>query len=146
MGDLVFWFVVVPLVLATIWWLFFTPSGQKFRQWLGQWQKDQKLAEEQAKQKRESAKANHQRSRRGLNLNASVGTVTTCSYTENEMADLERDVAAATQRGWKVEQVAEKGGHINVGRTVAKVATGLIIFGASRSKGITIMLYTRVSK
>lgn len=136
MTAAVFWIVVVALVILAIWWLGFTPSGQKLMQ---RWQ-DEEAAKKSAKITQGRVKE------RGLNLDAPLGTVTICTYNEGQMAELQRDISDATAKGWHVEQVTEKAGHINIGRTVAKASVGLVVFGASRTKGITVMRFTRVSK
>lgn len=75
---------------------------------------------------------------------APVGAVTVRTYKEDEIKQMERDIETAARYGWAAEQVGSTSGHINVGRTALRVATGIgLIFGASRTKGTIVVKFTR---
>lgn len=75
---------------------------------------------------------------------APVGAVMVRTYKEDEIKQMERDIETAARYGWTAEQVGSTSGHINVGRTALRVATGIgLIFGASRTKGNIVIKFTR---
>jgi hypothetical protein len=77
---------------------------------------------------------------------APVGAVTVRTYREDQIKQLEKDIETAARYGWTAEQVGGTSGHINVGRTALRVATGIgLIFGASRTKGNIVVKFTRQS-
>lgn len=61
--------------------------------------------------------------------------------------DAQREMEAVARHGWAAQGTAATDGHINVGRTMAKTVLtggiGLMIGGASRSKGKTTITYGR---
>ena len=66
--------------------------------------------------------------------------------TYKDEKSMQRDVEAAAKRGWLVQGTAGVGGHINVGKTAARVAlTGELglLFGASRSKDKITITFVR---
>ena len=84
-----------------------------------------------------------------MRRHAPVGTTLTVAYQDNELKLLQQDIAGAERLGWKAEEVASQSGHLNVGRTVAPaLLTGGIslCFGASRTKGVVLMRFTRQSE
>ena len=126
------------VVVLAVWWLFFTTQGSEFRR-----------RSEVEYLKAQSSKVDKGRAKRGLYLNADVGTVTVCTYVDDEMDELQRDVSQAARKGWQADQVTGTSGHMNVGKTVAKAVVltpaVLILSGASRTKGKVVMRFTRVS-
>jgi hypothetical protein len=73
-----------------------------------------------------------------------VGAITVRSYKDNEGKRMQKEVAEAVKHGWRAEQIASQDGHLNVGKTALRVATGIgLVFGASRTKGVTMMQFTR---
>jgi len=78
---------------------------------------------------------------------APVGAVHVMEYKENEKRKLNDDIKQAATHGWEIETVGEQSGHINVGRTLTTTALtgGLRLFlGTSRTKGFTMVRFTRV--
>jgi hypothetical protein len=78
---------------------------------------------------------------------APVGAVHVKEYKENDRRKMSDDIKKASTHGWEVETVGEQSGHINVGRTLTTTALtgGLRLFlGASRTKGFTIVRFTRM--
>ncbi len=62
---------------------------------------------------------------------------------------LNAELPIATEHGWELDNTAAAGSHINVGRTVTSAAlTGGIslLFGASRSKGKTTIVWKRSAR
>ena len=75
---------------------------------------------------------------------APVGSVTVRSYKDNESKKMVKETTEAAKHGWKAEQIAGQEGHMNVGKTALRVASGVgLIFGTSRTKGTTIIQFTR---
>jgi hypothetical protein len=60
--------------------------------------------------------------------------------------DANRDMEAAVSCGWMVQGTAATDGHVNVGRTLGKVAAfgvPFLLTGASRNKGKIVITYVR---
>lgn len=67
------------------------------------------------------------------------------TYTRDK--DAQREMEAAARYGWAAQGTAATDGHINVGRTLTKTVLtggiGIMLSGASRSKGKTTITYGR---
>ncbi len=77
---------------------------------------------------------------------APVGAVHVKEYKESDRRKMNDDIKLAATHGWEIETVGQQSGHLNVGRTVTTtVLTGglRLLAGASRTKGFTIVRFTR---
>jgi hypothetical protein len=68
--------------------------------------------------------------------------------TYKSVADVNAEIPYAAERGWAIQAVSSTDGHINVGRTAARVAvTGRmgLLMGASRTSGTTTVIWSRIT-
>jgi hypothetical protein len=76
-----------------------------------------------------------------------VGSVVVRHYKEDDFEKLREDVEASARHGWVAQTIVTQPGHTNVGRTALRMALGVgLIFGASRTKGVTGVRFTRVNQ